>query len=156
MATAMMLLHAVWISIHCWCTLAETRIGRLVYSNSPPGSTVVIRILRFFVALYLLPSHRYRTKQNRSCQLLLNVRMQYGCFTPGIPNLFWMATDFTKPLRFRDTPLTVRPPPPPSTQLEKKIHNYIIKRNKTNLTARFSYLIMSKAEFRLMTSDFKI
>jgi hypothetical protein len=36
-----------------------------------------------FVALYLLflPSHRYRTKQNRSCQLLLNVRMQYGCFT---------------------------------------------------------------------------
>jgi hypothetical protein len=46
------------------------------HSNSPPGSTV-IRILRFFVALYLLflPSHRYRTKQNRSCQLLLNVRM---------------------------------------------------------------------------------
>jgi hypothetical protein len=36
-----------------------------------------------FLALYLLflPAHRYRTKQNRSCQLLLNVRMQYGCFT---------------------------------------------------------------------------
>jgi hypothetical protein len=30
------------------CTLAETKIGRLVYSNSPPGGTVVIRILRFF------------------------------------------------------------------------------------------------------------
>jgi hypothetical protein len=64
-------------------TLAETKIGRLVYSNSPPDGTVVIRILRSFVALYLLflPSHIYRTKQNRSCQLLLNVRMQYGCFT---------------------------------------------------------------------------
>jgi hypothetical protein len=37
----------------------------------------------FFVALYLLflPSHRYRAKQNCSCKLLLNVRMQYGCFT---------------------------------------------------------------------------
>jgi hypothetical protein len=37
----------------------------------------------FFVALYrlFLPSHRYGIKQNRSCQLLLNVRMQYGCFT---------------------------------------------------------------------------
>jgi hypothetical protein len=74
----------------------------------------------------------------------------------GIPNLFWMATHLTKPLWFRDTPLTVRPPPPPSTRLEKKIHNYIIKTNKANLMARFSYLIMSKAEFRLMTSDFKI
>jgi hypothetical protein len=64
-------------------TLAETKIGSLVYSNSPLGSTVVIGILRFFVTLYLLfmPSHRYRTRQNRSCQLLLNVRMQYGCFT---------------------------------------------------------------------------
>jgi hypothetical protein len=29
------------------CTLTETKIGRLVYSNSPSGSTV-IRILRFF------------------------------------------------------------------------------------------------------------
>jgi hypothetical protein len=72
----------------------------------------------------------------------------------GIPNLFWMATHLTKPPRFRDTPFTVRPPP--STRLEKKIHNYIIKTNKANLTARFSYLIMSKAELRLMTSDFKI
>jgi hypothetical protein len=65
------------------CTLAETKIDRLVYSNSPPGGTVVIIILQFFVALCLLflPSHRYITKQNRSCQLLLNVRMQYGCFT---------------------------------------------------------------------------
>jgi hypothetical protein len=36
-----------------------------------------------------------------------------------------------------------------------KIHNYIIKTNKAKLKARFSYLIMSKAEFRLMTSDFK-
>jgi hypothetical protein len=64
------------------CTLPETKIGRLVCSNSPPGSTVVIRNLRFF-ALYLLflPSHRYRTKHNCSCQLLLNVRMQYSCFT---------------------------------------------------------------------------
>jgi hypothetical protein len=46
------------------CTIAGKKIGRLVYSNSPPGGTVVIRILRFFVALYLLflPSHRYRTK----------------------------------------------------------------------------------------------
>jgi hypothetical protein len=35
-------------------TLAETKIGRLVYSNSPLGGTVVIRILRFLVALYLL------------------------------------------------------------------------------------------------------
>jgi hypothetical protein len=45
--------------------LAETKIGRLIYSNSPPVDTVVIRILRFFVALYLLflPSHRYRIKQ---------------------------------------------------------------------------------------------
>jgi hypothetical protein len=36
-----------------------------------------------FVALYLLflPSQRYRAKQNRSCQLLLKIRMQYGCFT---------------------------------------------------------------------------
>jgi hypothetical protein len=68
---------------HTLRTLAETKIGRLVYSNSPLGGTDVIRILRFFVALYLLflPSHRYRTKQNRSCQLLLNVIMQYGCFT---------------------------------------------------------------------------
>jgi hypothetical protein len=59
------------------CTLAETKIGRFVYSNSPPGGTVVIRILQFFVVLYILflPSHRYRTKHNRSCQLLLNVRM---------------------------------------------------------------------------------
>jgi hypothetical protein len=77
-------------------------------------------------------------------------------FKPGIPNLFWMPTHLTKPPRFRDTPLTVRPPPPPSTRLEKKIHYYIIKTNKANLTARFSYLIMSKAEFRRMTSDFKI
>jgi hypothetical protein len=73
----------------------------------------------------------------------------------GIPNLFWMATHLTKLPRFRDTPLTVRPPPPPSTRLEKKIHNYIIKTNKANLTARFCYLIIFKAEFRLMTSDFK-
>jgi hypothetical protein len=60
-------------------TLAETKIGRLVYSNSPLGGTV-IRILRFFVALYLLflLSHKYRTKQNRSLKLLLNVRMQYA------------------------------------------------------------------------------
>jgi hypothetical protein len=38
---------------------------------------------RFFVALYLLflPSHRYKRKQNHSCQVLLNVRMLYGCFT---------------------------------------------------------------------------
>jgi hypothetical protein len=35
----------------------------------------------------------------------------------GIPNLFWMATHLTKPPRFCDTPLTVRPPPPPSTRL---------------------------------------
>jgi hypothetical protein len=64
------------------CTLAKTKIGRLVHSNSLPGGTV-IRILRFFEALYLLflPSHRFRTKQNRPCQLLLNVRMQYGWFT---------------------------------------------------------------------------
>jgi hypothetical protein len=75
--------------------------------------------------------------------------------TAGIPNLFSMATHLTKPPRFRDTPLTVRPTPPPSTRLEKKIQNYIIKTNKVNLTARFSYL-MSKAEFRPMTSDFKI
>jgi hypothetical protein len=52
----------------CESTLAETKIGRLVYSNSPPSGTVLIRILRFFVALYLsfLPSHIYRTIQNRS------------------------------------------------------------------------------------------
>jgi hypothetical protein len=64
-------------------TLAETKIGRLVYSNSLSGGTDVIRILRFFVALCLsfLPSHRYRTKQNRSYKLLLNVRMQYDCLT---------------------------------------------------------------------------
>jgi hypothetical protein len=74
---------------------------------------------------------------------------------PGIPNLFLMATHLTKPRRFRDTPLTVRPPPLPSARLEMKIHNYIIKTNKVNLTARFCYLIISKAEFRLMTSDFK-
>jgi hypothetical protein len=74
----------------------------------------------------------------------------------GISNLFWMVTHLTKPPRLRDTPLTVRPPPPPYTRLENKIHNYIIKTNKANLTARFSYLIMSKAEFRLMISDFKI
>jgi hypothetical protein len=74
----------------------------------------------------------------------------------GIPNFFWMATHLTKLPRFHDTPLTMRPPPPPSTRLEKKIHNYIIKTNEPNLTARFSYLIMSKAEFRLMTSNFKI
>jgi hypothetical protein len=73
----------VVLSCFLICTLAETKIGRIVYSNRTPGGTVVIRILRFFVALCLLflPSHRYRTKQNRSCQLLLNVRMQYGCFT---------------------------------------------------------------------------
>jgi hypothetical protein len=70
-----------WGAFGYLCT--ETKNGHLVYSNSPLGGTVVIRILRFFVALYLLfrPSHRYRTKQNRSCQLLLNVKMQYGCFT---------------------------------------------------------------------------
>jgi hypothetical protein len=75
-----------WIAEKYWplsCTLAETKIGRRVYSSSPLVSTVVIRILRLFVALYLLflPSHRYRTKHNRSCQLLLDVRMQYGYFT---------------------------------------------------------------------------
>jgi hypothetical protein len=71
------------ICVNTICTLAETKIGSLVYSNSPPSGTVVIRILRFFAASYLLflPSHRYRTKQNRSCQLLFKVRMQYGCFT---------------------------------------------------------------------------
>jgi hypothetical protein len=65
------------------CTPTETIIGRFVYSDSPLSGTVVIRILRFFVALYILfmSSHRYRTKQNRSCQPLLNVRMQHGCFT---------------------------------------------------------------------------
>jgi hypothetical protein len=59
------------------------KIGSLVFSNNTPSGTVFIRILLYFVALYLLflPSHRYRTKQNRSCQLLLIVRMQYGCFT---------------------------------------------------------------------------
>jgi hypothetical protein len=31
------------------CTIAETKICRLIYSNSPPGSTVVVRILRFFL-----------------------------------------------------------------------------------------------------------
>jgi hypothetical protein len=63
--------------------LAETKIDHLIHSNSPPVGTVVIRILQIFVALYILflPSHRYRTKRNRSCQLFLNVRMQYGCFT---------------------------------------------------------------------------
>jgi hypothetical protein len=37
----------------------------------------------FFVALYLLflRSHRYWTKQNRLCQLLLNVRMQWLLYT---------------------------------------------------------------------------
>jgi hypothetical protein len=46
------------------CTLVETKIGCLVFSSSPPVGTVVIRILPFFVPLYLLflPSHRYRTK----------------------------------------------------------------------------------------------
>jgi hypothetical protein len=73
----------------------------------------------------------------------------------GFPTFFWMATHLTKLPRFRDTPLMVRPPTPPSTRLEKKIHNYIIKTNEANLTARFCYLIISKAEFRLMTSDFK-
>jgi hypothetical protein len=73
----------------------------------------------------------------------------------GFPTFFSMATHLTKPPQFRDNPLTVRSPPPPSTRLEKKIHNYTIKTNKANLTARFSYLIISKAEFRLMTSDFK-
>jgi hypothetical protein len=54
--------------------------GRVQYSNSPPGGTVFVGILLFFVALYrlFLPYHRCKTKQNRSCQLLLNVRMQYG------------------------------------------------------------------------------
>jgi hypothetical protein len=60
----------------------------------------------------------------------------------GIPNLFWMATHLTKLPRFRDTPLTVRPPP--STRLKKKIHNYIF-------IYIYCYLIISKAEFRLMT-----
>jgi hypothetical protein len=48
------------INVH----FVETKIGRLVYSNSPPSGTVVIRIYDFFFALYLLflPSHRYRTK----------------------------------------------------------------------------------------------
>jgi hypothetical protein len=80
---------------------------------------------------------------------------QSQTFRAGIPNLFYMATHLTKPPRFRDTPLTVRPPPPPSTRLENKIHNYIIKTNEANLTARFSYLIIYKAEFRLMTSNFR-
>jgi uncharacterized protein YacL len=54
------------------CTHVETKIV-----NSPPVDTVIIRILQLLVALYLsfLSSHRYRTKQNRSCQLLLNVKI---------------------------------------------------------------------------------
>jgi hypothetical protein len=85
-------------------------------------------------------------------------RYIYNLSRPGIPNLFWMATHLTKPPRFRDIPLTVRPPPPPppSTRLEKKIHNYIIKTNKANLTARFSYLIMSKADLWHQILRFKI
>jgi hypothetical protein len=72
----------------------------------------------------------------------------------GFPTFFeWRHT--WQSLRDSVTPHS-RWDPPSSTRLEKKIHNYIIKTNKANLTARFSYLIMSKAEFRLMTSDFKI
>jgi hypothetical protein len=36
------------VALSVVCTLAETKIGRLEYSNSPPSCTVVIRILRFF------------------------------------------------------------------------------------------------------------
>jgi hypothetical protein len=35
------------------CTLAETKIGRLVDSNSPRGGTVVIKILRFFFCSFI-------------------------------------------------------------------------------------------------------
>jgi hypothetical protein len=81
----------------------EKKIG-LVYSNSLPGGTVVIRILRFFVALYLLflPSHRYTTKQNCSCQLLLNVRMQYDCFTQ-CQNAIWFLYTMPEANKFIDT-----------------------------------------------------
>jgi hypothetical protein len=46
-------------------TLAETKIGRLAYSNSPPRGTVVIRILRFFVVLYILFCLLTHIEQNR-------------------------------------------------------------------------------------------
>jgi hypothetical protein len=71
-----------------------------------------------------------------SCQdILIKVFPIFlSIFRPGIPNLFWMATHLTKLPRFRDTPLTVRPPPPPSPRWEKKKHNYIKKTNKANLT----------------------
>jgi hypothetical protein len=45
-----------------------------------------------------------------------------------------------------------------TTELKRLMtfHYWFTVLNKVNLKARFSYLIMSKAEFRRMTSDFKI
>jgi hypothetical protein len=50
--------------------------------------------------------------ENKRSTFMYRNGMIYRHFRAGIPNLFWMATHLTKLPRFRDTPLTVRPPPP--------------------------------------------